>query len=281
MEGSSKVGWLERGTWIIAQPPGRSTRNSSRMAFRSSSTCSRTWLHRITSNDALSLSILVTSSLTMACGLSRSADTISMFRTRRRCSASAGSGATWRTRRERPSSRSVRAPRRSQARRSRGWDRHTGQTTSWSRREGDPWERNRRQWLLHTGQYRACPKNAVRTIGRRKNHVRIASGSAAAGMSALIRDTMAKALASVIRRWSHGGVLFQRARLEHAVELYEGVVEVQRIRKVVERRVGHDDVEGVRPKGKRQHVGGETSGRRGACRAPALRSPARDGGRDV
>src|SRR5262250_3409485 len=127
IEASSKVGLLEIGTWIMAQPPGLKMRNSSRIARRSSCTCSRTWLHRMTSNDASAISILVMSSETVACGLSRSADTISIFRAARRSWVSAGSGATWRIRFGRPSSRSVRVRRKSQARRSRGWDRQFSQ----------------------------------------------------------------------------------------------------------------------------------------------------------
>ena len=81
--------------------------------------------------------------------------------------------------------------RKSQARRSRGWDKQTGQTASRTLREGGPWERNRRHRLSHTGQYLARPKNAVRTIGRNRYHASMAKGATAAGKSALILDTMA------------------------------------------------------------------------------------------
>jgi hypothetical protein len=146
------------------------------------------------SNEALSLSIRVMSSLTMACGLSRSADTSSIPRAFRSTSAKAVSGAKWSTFLGSPSKRLVRVVRKIQARRCLGCDKHTGQTASRTLRERGPWARNLRQWLPQTGQYLARPKKMIRTIGRKKYHTQITKGSTTEGNSALIRETIDEAL---------------------------------------------------------------------------------------
>src|SRR5262249_26005303 len=70
-------------------------------------------------------------------------------------------------------------------------------------------------------------------------------------------------------------------RLEHAVELAEGGVDEAEVGEVIERRVGHDDVERIALEGEGEDVGGETPGRWPRSGERTLGGPARDEGRDV